>query len=98
MAPEDVHQRHQATIGAAVVANKKALLDSERARIKAATEGGIAAPDKARRLEELRRAILKAAAKRELFVREIEGSEFLRRPTHAELAVFKQADVERLAR
>jgi len=62
MIPEHVHQRHQAFIGAAMVADRKALIDSERQRIKAATEGGISATDKQRRLDQLRAAILKAAA------------------------------------
>src|SRR5215475_11954028 len=64
--PEHVEERRRAMVGMAVVANRKALLDSERARVKARTEGGISATDRQRRLDQLRAAILKAAAKREL--------------------------------
>jgi hypothetical protein len=98
--PEYVWQRNQILIGATLVANRKAVVDSERARIKAQTEGGISATDRQRRLDQLRAAILRASANRELLVRatEVEG-EFLPRPgLHAELAVFTRAEVERLAR
>jgi hypothetical protein len=81
-----------------MVADRKALIDSERQRIKAATEGGISATDKQRRLDQLRAAILKAAAKRELALRKVEGDDFMVRSVHPELAIFKQAEVERLAR
>jgi hypothetical protein len=95
--PEHVYERHQVAIGAAVVANKKALIDAERQRIKAQTEGGISATDKQRRLDELRVAVLRLSAQRELLVREVEGREFHARPVHAELVVYRQYDVERLA-
>src|SRR5262245_11830659 len=52
--PEHVEERRRAMVGMAVVANKKALLDCERARIKSATEHGISAADKQQRLAELR--------------------------------------------
>jgi hypothetical protein len=96
--PEHVEQRRRAMVGAAVVANRKALIDSERSRIKVDTEGGIAAPDKARRLEQLRSAVLRAAAQRELLLRDQEVvGEFRPRPVHAELAVCKRSEIERLA-
>jgi hypothetical protein len=70
----------------------------QRQRVEAEGEG-ITAPDKTRRLAELRGAILKAAAKRELLLREQEtAGEFSARPVHAELAVYKRSEVERLAR
>jgi hypothetical protein len=59
---------------------------------------GLTASDKARRITELQAAILRAAAKRELAVREVEGAEFMPRPVHPELLVYKRADVEQLAR
>ena len=60
---------------------------------------GISAPDKQRRLDELRGAILKAAARRELALRAVEGvGEFQPRPVHPELLIYRQAEVERLAR
>ena len=49
------------------------------------------------KLDELRGAILRAAAKREFAVREIEGDGFLPRPVYPELAICKEAAVERLA-
>jgi hypothetical protein len=97
--PEYRYQRRQIEIGAAMVANPKALLDSERARIKAQTEGGISATDRQRRLDQLRAAILRAAGQRELALREVEGEgEFLPRPVHPELAIFRHGEVERLTR
>jgi hypothetical protein len=97
--PEHVHERHLAMVGMALAANRKAIVDSERARIRAATEGGIGTADKARRLDEIRAAILRTAAKRELALRKVEGEgEFRPRPTHPELLIFPQAEVERLAR
>jgi hypothetical protein len=98
--PEAVHHRHQVVIGAAMVANRKALMDSERARVKADTDAGISATDKQRRGAELRAAILKLCARRELLLRseEADGAELRPRQPHAELFVFRQADVERLAR
>jgi hypothetical protein len=96
--PEHVYERRQAMVGMAIVANKKAVLDSERARVKAQTEGGISATDKRRRLDQLRAAILRAAAQRELALREVEGEgEFRPRDIHPELLIHRQADVERLA-
>jgi hypothetical protein len=97
--PEHVNERHRAMVGMALVANKKAVLDSERSRVRAATEGGLSATDKARRLDQLRAAILRASASRELLIRasEVEG-EFLPRPAlHPELVVFRRAEVERIA-
>ena len=96
--PETAYQRQQAAIGAAMVANGKALLDSERARIKAETANGVTAADRARRLAELRAAVLKLAARRELALREVErDGEFQPRVIHPELAIYKEAAVERLA-
>ena len=48
----------------------------------AAQGEGLSAADKARKLDQLRGAILTAAAKRELTLRAIEGTEFLPRPVH----------------
>src|SRR5580693_6250530 len=93
--PEYVWQRNQVVIGATLVANRKAVVDSERARIKAQTEGGISATDRQRRLDQLRAAILRASANRELLVRATEGDgEFQPRVIHPELAIYKQAAVE----
>ena len=65
----------------------------------AAQGEGMSASDKQRRLADLDHAILKAAAKRELLVREQEAAgDFSPRPVHPELLVYRQADVERLAR
>jgi hypothetical protein len=74
------------------------ILKVERDRIAAAGEGMTAA-DRAKRLADLDRAILRTAAKRELLLREYEApGEFLSRlEVHPALAVFKQADVEWLA-
>ena len=72
------------------------LLKVERERVTAQGEG-LTAADKTRRLAELRGPILKAAARRELELRAIEGDDFLPRPVHPELVIFKQAEVERLA-
>lgn len=95
--PEESRARHQAAIGASMVANRKALMDSERARVKAATDGGLSRADKARRIEELRRQLLRAAAKHELALRDVEGDGFMVRPVHPELLIYRRADVERLA-
>jgi hypothetical protein len=47
----------------------------------------------------LPRAILRTAARRELAIRAVEAvGEFQPRPVHPELLIFKQAEVERLAR
>ena len=79
---EHVHQRRQAAIGASVVANKKVLLNSERSRIQSLTQGGISRADKLRRLDDLNRQILRAAARKELALREIESDgEFQPRAT-----------------
>ena len=78
MLPETSFQRHQAAIGAAMIANLKALLDSKRVRVRAETA-----------LDQLRGATLKVVAKRELALRA--------RPVHPELAIYKEAAVERLA-
>jgi hypothetical protein len=95
---EHVEERHRAMVGMAVVANRKAVVDSERSRVRAATEGGMSVTDKQRRLDQLRGAILQASAKRELLVRATEGDgEFQPRVIHPELAIYKQAAVERLA-
>jgi hypothetical protein len=88
--PEHVHQRYQATIGAVMVANRKALIDCERTRVKAATEGGMSATDKQRRLDQLRAAVLRAAAQRELALRDVEGDGFQPRPAHAELSIYNE--------
>ena len=95
--PEHVHQRRQAMVGMALVANRRAIVDSEQARIKAQTEGGISATAKSHRLAELRRAVLRSAAQRELELRKIEGDDFAIRSVHPELVIFTQAAVERLA-
>jgi hypothetical protein len=95
--PEMAYRRYQAAVGAAMIANPKALLDSERVRIRAETANGVPAADKARRLDQLRRQILQAAARRELLVRDLEGDNFMVRPVHPELVVYRRAEVERLA-
>jgi hypothetical protein len=98
--PEYVAERHRAMVGMALVANRKAVVDSERSRVRAATEGGTSATDRQRRLDQLRAAILRASAQRELLVRatEVEGEFLARPPLHAELVAFTRAKVERLAR
>jgi hypothetical protein len=97
--PEMIHQQRQALVGMALVVGRKAVVEAERQRVKEQTAGGLSASEKQRRLEQLRGAILRAAAKRELALRAVEGvGEFRPRAVHAELAVFKRADVERLAR
>jgi hypothetical protein len=95
---ETAHLQRQALIGAMMVIDPDKILQTERARITTAGEGMTAA-DKAKRLTDLDRAILRTAAKRELLLREREApGEFLPRlEVHPELAVFRQADVERLA-
>jgi hypothetical protein len=93
---EHAHLQRQSLIGAMMAAGGDKLLQVERQRIEAQGEG-MSAADKARKLDQLRGAILKAAAKRELALRAIEGVEFLPRPVHPELVVFTQAAVERLA-
>lgn len=95
---EAMHLQRQALIGAMMVVGADKILKVERDRIAAAGEG-MTADDKAKRLGDLDRAILRTAAKRELLLREHEApGEFLPRlEVHPELAVFRQADVERLA-
>lgn len=94
---EAQYMQRQSLIGALMVVNSAALLKTERQRIEAQGEG-LSAPAKAERLDELRRQILKAAAKRELAVREIErDGEFQPRVIHPELAIYRQAAVERAA-
>jgi hypothetical protein len=91
------HMRRQSLIGALMVVNSAALLKAERQRIEAQGEG-LSPPAKAQRLDELRCQILKAAARRELAVREIErDGEFQPRVIHPELAIYRQAAVERQA-
>jgi hypothetical protein len=95
---ESAHLQRQALIGACMVVGADKILKVERARIEQLGEG-LTATDKARTLAELRGAILKAAAKRELALREQEAAgEFRPRAVHPELAIFRQGDVERLAR
>jgi hypothetical protein len=96
---EAQYVQRRSQIGALMVVNPAALLKAERQRIEAQGEG-LSAADKARRLDQLRAAILRASAKRELLVRaiEVEGEFAPRPPLHAELAVFTRAEVERLAR
>jgi len=50
--------------------------------------------NKDRKLDQLRGSILRAAARRELALREAEGDGFLPRPVHPELAIFQSSDVE----
>ena len=73
------------------------ILKVERDRIAAAGEG-MMAPDKARRLEQLRHQILKLCARRELALRKVErNGEFLPRPAvHPELVVARRPDLEQL--
>ena len=96
--PEHVEEGRRAMVGACMVANGMALLNSERARVRAATQGGVSAGDKARKINELRAAILRTAAKRELLLREREApGKSLPRDVHPELVIMLQATVERLA-
>ena len=88
--------QRQVLIGAQMVAAGDKLLSVERQRIAAQGEG-LSAADKTRKLDELRRAILRTAAKRELAVREIEHDDFFDRPVHPELVVYARAEVERIA-
>lgn len=95
--PETAQRRHQVSVGAAMVANGKALLDSERVRVKAMTDGGIAVADKHQRLADLKRAILRTAARRAKLVRST--GEFLpRSAVHPELVIATGAELEQLAR
>ena len=93
---EAAHLRQQALLGAMMVVGSAQLLKVERARIEARGEG-LSKREKTERIAQLRRQIERLAAKRELAVREIEGDGFMPRPVHAELAIYRQGDVERLA-
>jgi hypothetical protein len=94
---ETVHLQRLAVIGACMVVGADKLLRAERERIAQAGEG-LSGADKARRLDQLRRQVLQVAARRELALREVEGEgEYRPRDAHPELAIFRQADVERLA-
>jgi hypothetical protein len=95
---EAAHLQRQAVIGACMVVGAEKLLKIERQRVEQEGEG-LAAVDKARRLDELRRQILRVAARRELALREIErDGEFLARPAvHPELVIYPHADLEQLA-
>ena len=93
---ETAHLQRQASIGAAWWSAPTSSCRPS-ASVSRQQGEGLSAADKARRLDELRRAILRTAAKRELAVREIEGAEFMPRAIHPELAIYKQAAVERLA-
>jgi hypothetical protein len=95
---ETAHLQRQVLIGAMMVIDPAKILRVERDRIAAAGEGMTAA-DKAKRLAHLESAIERTANKVELLLREREApGEFLPRPEgYAHLAVFRQADVERLA-
>jgi hypothetical protein len=59
----------------------------------------MSATDRQRRLDQLRAAILRTAARRELALREIEGEgEFRPRGVRPEILIFTEAAVEQLAR
>lgn len=94
---EHAYLQRQALIGLCMTVGSDKILKTERARIEQQGEGMTAA-DKARRLQQLRGQILRAAARRELAVREVEGDGFMPRPVHAELAVFGRTAVQALAR
>jgi hypothetical protein len=93
---ETAHLQRQALIGLCMVVGADKILKVERQRIEQQGEG-LTAADKARKLDDLRRAVLHTAAKREIAVRAVEGGEFLPRVVHPELAIYRQAAVERLA-
>ena len=94
---ETAHLQRLAVIGACMVIDPDKLMKSEHQRIAAQGEG-ISAADKARRLEELRRQILRTAARRELALREIERpGEFLPRPTvHPDFVVRPRGYLEQI--
>jgi hypothetical protein len=95
---QTAYLQRQAVLGACMVVGADQLLQVERQRIEAQGEG-MSAADKARKLDQLRRQILQAAARRELALRQIERTEFMpRAAVHPELAIYKQAAVEQLAR
>jgi hypothetical protein len=95
---EAQHMQRQSLIGALMVVNSAALLKAEHERIAAAGEG-LSEREKTERLAQLRRQIERLCAQRELQLREREApGEFLPRPVlHAEMAVFRKPDLERLA-
>jgi hypothetical protein len=93
---EAAHLERQVLIGACMVAGGDKLLKTERARIEAQGEG-LTAIDRARKLDELRRAIQRAAAKRELAVREIEADDFMDRPVLPQFFLYAGSELERLA-
>lgn len=94
---EAAHLQRQALIGLCMVVGADKILKAERARIEHQGEG-MSATDKQRRLEQLRAAILRAAARRELAFRAVEGEgEFRARDVHPELLIYKQTAVEGLA-
>jgi chaperonin cofactor prefoldin len=96
---ETAHLQRLALLGACMVVGSAQLLKVERQRIEQAGEG-LSEREKTERLAQLRRQIERLCAKRELQLREQEApGEFLPRPPlHAELAVFRRSEVERLAR
>ena len=100
MLPEQAWQLHQLAIGAAVLTNRKALIEAERARVTAATEGGIGAADRRQRQPKIARDVLRLAARREMLIRatEAEGEWKPRPPIHPELSVFRQQALEEIAR
>jgi len=93
---EQEHLQRLAVVGMCMVIDAEKILKTEHQRIAAEGEG-LSAADKARKLDELRRAILRTAAKRELATRATEGDGFLPRVVHPELAIYKRTAVERLA-
>ena len=56
----------------------------------------VTSAENGRKLEQLAASVFRTAAKRELALRTIEGAEFMPRPVHPELVIFRQADVEGL--
>lgn len=91
------HMRRLALVGMTMVANGPKVLQAERERIERQGEG-LSNADKRRRLDQLAAAVLRLAAQREVALRPLEGDEFFARPIHAELAIFKAAAVEAIAR
>jgi len=83
-----------------MVVNGKALVEAERARIKAETANGIPAADKARRLDQLSRQIMQACARHELSVSASEGDGFLLLPrsVHPEFVIATVKQLEQIAR
>ena len=93
---EHAYLQRQSVVGMCMVAAGDKLLKVERELIAAAGEGR-SAVDKTKRTAELKAAILRTAARRELEVRKVEGDDFAARPVHPELFLYRQAEVERLA-